>query len=1311
MWAAGSGIENDRAYVRAVADYTVDNKSLQHEVQANPDYLVEMCFHIVDKDKKTTPFFFNEVQRDFIDRLKRGDKEYKTGERLFKRYLVLKGRQLGFTSVITAYQLACTITTPNFEGFTAADEDANTSAIFENKGKYIYSMLPDKLKPSEKYNNRKQLLFEELHSSWEIKTASKNMGRSRTVNFFHGCIHGDSLVIMADNTSKLMKDIKIGDVVITANGNHTKVVNKWDVGNKQTFEVKTWLTNQSVKMTAEHKVLTIDGYKRCEELTSKDWICVPTKKFTGSMTCYKYQKPRTRSHIYSKREILLDYNFGYFLGYYLAEGHVKKNAERLEFASHRDETYITTAHKAIGHIADYKTILVTGSFRAKHIYDSRELASLVLDICGRTEDKHLPDWIYKTNKEFAKGLIAGYFAGDGSKTTEKWSRIRATCVVEKISRGMRLLIASVYKVVPSLHYKNDVKRYDIPVKSAFNLSVHGDCAGFIQEQIDIEPCNNRRSWISKFKNVKGKLYVRIKSIRTSELADVFDIEVENKEHNFLTTIGIVSNSEAAFWKDGISGVQAGLGEAMTKDAVQILESTANGYNEFKDLWDSGEWENCFYEWWRTPEYRYNFENEGKRAQFIADVNSKKDWIFERCRWLIVSIKLEWEQVYWYYTKWKGYIFKDTIKQEYPCVARGQLVSTNSGIVKIEDVAIGSYAETGEIINKWNKGSKKILKITTKNNRILRVTSEHRIATCNGYVEAQNISIGTELILSKPIFADRLYEVIWEPNHVQKNSIVITPEIGLFIGYFMGDGSFQKTKNNAVTVDFACDKKDTDVVDELIQLCTNIIGTAPIIRTTGSKSGCTNIRSNNSKWFELLKNLGLLRRAGNNEDSNERYMRKVSVPDFIQKSPKEVVRMFLAGLFEADGCAYQYTNRIKLFSKHEDFLRDVQLLLLGFGIGCSITIENKINGEGNVYIGRSLNVPGNFTLTFKSEIGFRSNRKNGYCDGFRYSAKKPIITSECDAVKTIEEDGYDEVYDLMIEKKHCFGVNGILVHNCTPDEAFLASGSCIFNKELLIQRKDFLKKLYAENPPKRGDFIITWNDPVIMDKPLAACFFENAQGCIMIYHEPEPGHPYCLGGDTKGEGSDFFTGTVKNNHNGDRCATLYMQGLTSKPYAAQMWALANYYNEALVGIEINFNTYPVELFSDWNYPRQYMRERTDTITKEVKKSFGWKTDGNTRPLIIERQITAVEENIDCFNDIPTIDEMLTFIKDKEGRYDATEGKHDDLLFSDMISDAIGSQQTRTIETAREAPDLFCFDDDGDGTHKERHRDLELGGFFD
>jgi hypothetical protein len=128
----------------------------------------------------------------------------------------------------------------------------------------------------------------------------------------------------------------------------------------------------------------------------------------------------------------------------------------------------------------------------------------------------------------------------------------------------------------------------------------------------------------------------------------------------------------------------------------------------------------------------------------------------------------------------------------------------------------------------------------------------------------------------------------------------------------------------------------------------------------------------------------------------------------------------------------------------------------------------------------------------------------------------------------------------------------------------------------------------------------------------------------------------------------------------------------------MWALAKYYNQAMIGIEVNFNKYPIEILKDWNYPRQYQREIPDTFTGGVKKTYGFKTDGNTRPLIIEREIVLVSEQINCINDIPTLNEMLTFIKDKNGRPDAESGKHDDLLFSDMIGEGIRNQQTRLIE---------------------------------
>ena len=186
LWEQHHNIERDREYREAVAQHILDNEHIRQDIRAYPERLIEMCFVIVDKDKSTVPFFLNDVQRDFIGRLNQAVKEYKAGQRLQLKFLILKGRQQGFTSFITAYQLACTILRRNFEGFTAADEDGNTAAIFENKAKHVYSLLPDSIKPTEKYNNRRQLLFERLHSSWEVKTASSNMGRSRTINFFHG---------------------------------------------------------------------------------------------------------------------------------------------------------------------------------------------------------------------------------------------------------------------------------------------------------------------------------------------------------------------------------------------------------------------------------------------------------------------------------------------------------------------------------------------------------------------------------------------------------------------------------------------------------------------------------------------------------------------------------------------------------------------------------------------------------------------------------------------------------------------------------------------------------------------------------------------------------------------------------------------------------------------------------------------------------------------------------------------------------------------------------------------------------------------
>lgn len=176
-WEEKHDIEYDKTLVRVSVVRILQTPSLREEIVAKPYLLIPIAFYIVDKKRNTVPFFFNEVQEDFIEKLETLGTN--------KPFFVLKGRQQGFTSVITAIQLSYAIVRKNFCGFTMADRTDNTMAIFNDKARVVYERLPEELKPSEKFNSRNEMFFDKLNSSWRIATATDQVGRSRTLNFVH----------------------------------------------------------------------------------------------------------------------------------------------------------------------------------------------------------------------------------------------------------------------------------------------------------------------------------------------------------------------------------------------------------------------------------------------------------------------------------------------------------------------------------------------------------------------------------------------------------------------------------------------------------------------------------------------------------------------------------------------------------------------------------------------------------------------------------------------------------------------------------------------------------------------------------------------------------------------------------------------------------------------------------------------------------------------------------------------------------------------------------------------------------------------
>lgn len=187
------------------------------------------------------------------------------------------------------------------------------------------------------------------------------------------------------------------------------------------------------------------------------------------------------------------------------------------------------------------------------------------------------------------------------------------------------------------------------------------------------------------------------------------------------------------------------------------------------------------------------------------------------------------------------------------------------------------------------------------------------------------------------------------------------------------------------------------------------------------------------------------------------------------------------------------------------------------------------------------------------------------------------------------------------------------------------------------------------------------------------FVDDKSGFIRIYDPPKQYRPYVIGGDTAGEGSDFFTGQVLDNTTGKQAAVLRHQ-FDEDLYARQMYCLGRYYNDALIGIEANYSSYPIRELERLRYPRQYVRQAEDTFTHKVRDSFGFQTTGKTRPVIISTLITAARDDISGIVDRSTLEEMLTFVRNEDFRAEAEEGAHDDLVMALAIAHYIRPQQS-------------------------------------
>lgn len=235
--------------------------------------------------------------------------------------------------------------------------------------------------------------------------------------------------------------------------------------------------------------------------------------------------------------------------------------------------------------------------------------------------------------------------------------------------------------------------------------------------------------------------------------------------------------------------------------------------------------------------------------------------------------------------------------------------------------------------------------------------------------------------------------------------------------------------------------------------------------------------------------------------------------------------------------------------------------------------------------------------------------------------------------------------------YCLGQWGIL-------------GKTVFDARAIQTRLENLQK-----PLKTGYFLYDYDGLHVTN----IRWMNDRNGYINIYQLPNTPEitKYCIGGDTAGEGSDFFIGQVLDARTGKQVATLKHQ-FDADQYTKQMYCLGMYYKQALIGIEANFDSFPIMELQRLGYTNQYVRETQDTYTGKTENRFGFKTTSLTRPTIISRLIEIVREHCDTINDKDTLEELLTIIRNEKGRIEAPEGGHDDQMMGLAIAHHIREQ---------------------------------------
>lgn len=254
---------------------------------------------------------------------------------------------------------------------------------------------------------------------------------------------------------------------------------------------------------------------------------------------------------------------------------------------------------------------------------------------------------------------------------------------------------------------------------------------------------------------------------------------------------------------------------------------------------------------------------------------------------------------------------------------------------------------------------------------------------------------------------------------------------------------------------------------------------------------------------------------------------------------------------------------------------------------------------------------------------------------------------------------------------------------TPDEAFLQSGSPIFDSDGLTA----IELTTRQETPEVGIVMEQERDRTVgwMKTP-------EGQSWAQIWEFPRRGRRYLISVDVMtGEDEIYGTGEDSDRHSvlvwraayTDELGVYYKPKLIGRikppctenntPLCYKISLLSRYYGDCIIVVEANKGVTVIATLRDTYHANLYMRTQFDSTTQKTIKKLGWHTDEESRRLLVDAIQDAVRDQtveIPCPH---MLSELKTFVRDSKGKATAGGGAHDD----DVLSGGIG---IKTLEFA-------------------------------